>query len=714
MDQTTDGSTNALSNFTFNDGGNGLILPIGTVLDVIDSLSPQSGTIDGSGGNFITLIADQTTVGHVGRIGMVTGAINGNIVSQIYHDPAGNQTNWVIIGSAGVNNTTFVDWDMNYKITCPSCPDGDGSAQNSGTAFTSIDAYDETAGLGDPNAAAHYVPLSSISDPITIGHGFWVYMGNSQPGSATGGDLTTVIGTPQTGGSPWTLTNSNGGAATDGMNILANPYPSPISWAKVASRNSNVITTYYAWNCVTQDYSIYNTVTHSNTSGSYVLTDVIPAGLGFYVQSLSSGSMSFDLQEGDKIAGNQYIGRMASTNTVQSTTPYFSLMIDGDTSVNHQEATISFNSNSVAGLDGYDAVAFPWNGVLQITTISQGRTFAINSMPGLTQNYTIPVKILSGTTTQYTISTKNLQNIPAGACLKLHDNYGIMADQDLHSGAFAVTINDTETVARFVLNVTINPLMITTNEVNASCHAKNDGLITAVGNDAGPWNYIWKDASGNVVKTSLNKVTADTLTGLNSGVFSVDVSTVGSCNSATQTFTVVAPAGAAGAFTASSQVNVGDNVVLTNNSANATNYVWNFGDGDISSMQTPSYIYNNSGTYTITLQAINANCNDTASFTQVITVNATSGIKQASTGDGNINLSRDASGNYIQFDYTNQTKVNITVYNVLGQVVLDNAALTVLNDKIYINIADNKNQVLYVNITNLNTNKQTTKKFVND
>ena len=165
---------------------------------------------------------------------------------------------------------------------------------------------------------------------------------------------------------------------------------------------------------------------------------------------------------------------------------------------------------------------------------------------------------------------------------------------------------------------------------------------------------------------------------------------------------------------ASAQVNVGDNVGFTNTSANATNYIWNFGDGDISSMQTPTYVYNNPGTYTITLSAINANCNDTATFKQVIVVNATTGIKQANSGNGNISISNDATGTYIQFDYTNQTKVNITVCNVLGQTLLNNAGLNVVNDKIYLNVADNKNQVLYVTITNLNNNQQTTKKFINN
>ena len=707
MDQTST-STSSLTNLTLNKAGTTLTL--GNTLNIIDSICPTLGTIATSGN--LILVADQATVGHVGRVGIVGGTLSGNINSQVYHSPTGNQTNWMMLGSAGVTNSTFAQWNSSFQITCPSCPDGDGSSANNGTPFTSIDSYNETLGTGDPNGAAHYVALPSIGTTISVGQGYWVYMGATSPGTSTAGELVTVTGTANTGNFSWTLTNSNGGAATDGYNALANPYPSSISWAKVAALNSNIITTYYAYNSVTQAYSTYNTVTGSTTSGSYVLTDIIPAGLGFYAQTLAA-STPFNVNEHCKATGNQLIGKMANPNSVQSIASYFSLMVDGGTT-SHEETTISFNPNSTVAIDGYDAVALPWNGVLQITSMSQGNTFFINSMPDLTQNYSIPVKILSGTTAQYTISTKNLQNLPLGACLKLHDKYGVMPDQDIRGGAFTLTVNDTETVARFVLNVTITPLVITTNAVNVSCPNKIDGLITAVGNDAGPWNYTWKNSGGAVLKTSLNKATADSLTGLNNGVYNVDVTTTGTCNNATQTFTITAPASPVSAFTAPSQVNMAANVSFVNNSLNATNYIWDFGDGGISSLQTPTYVYNNSGIYTITLEAINVNCNDTIRSEQVIQVEAMAGIKQVNTGEGDIYLSRDASGNYIQFDYTNQTKVNITVYNVLGQALLNNAALSVVNDKIYININNNKEQVLYVTITNLSNNTQTTKKFVND
>ncbi|HTA61297.1 MAG TPA: PKD domain-containing protein, partial [Bacteroidia bacterium] len=447
-----------------------------------------------------------------------------------------------------------------------------------------------------------------------------------------------------------------------------------------------------------------------------VSSGLIPTGEAFYILANSGTSITFN--ETEKGQGTQGLGRFAnpSLHSVQSvtTTPFFQIDVVNAADTLMSEVAISFNPNATLGKDNNDGIARPWNNRLQITTASLGTYYAINGLPGFSQNYALPVRILSKTTTQYTISAKNLQKIPVGPCLILHDNYGIMPDQDLRGGAFTVTINDSETVARFVLNITTSPLSINTNAVSASCSSKNDAVLTAVGNDAGPWTYVWKNASGVVIKTSLNVATADSLKGLNSGNYSVDVTTVGSCNSATQTFNLVAPASASAAFTAPSQVNMAANVSFVNNSANATNYIWDFGDGGISSLQTPTYVYNNPGTYNVVLEAINANCNDTATTEQVIIVNSTSGIKQANIGSGDINISRDITGNYLQFDYATQTKVNVIVYNVLGQAVLTNTGLNVVNDKVYLNVADYKNQVLYVNITNLITNTQTTKKFVND
>ena len=54
---------------------------------------------------------------------------------------------------------------------------------------------------------------------------------------------------------------------------------------------------------------------------------------------------------------------------------------------------------------------------------------------------------------------------------------------------------------------------------------------------------------------------------------------------------------------------------FTNNSQNATNYYWNFGDNTSSIVTEPSHIYANAGTYFVSLIASNnIGCSDTLNY----------------------------------------------------------------------------------------------------
>ena len=59
-------------------------------------------------------------------------------------------------------------------------------------------------------------------------------------------------------------------------------------------------------------------------------------------------------------------------------------------------------------------------------------------------------------------------------------------------------------------------------------------------------------------------------------------------------------------------------ITFTNNSQFATTYIWNFGDGQTSSLENPVHTYTTNGVYNVVLQAIN-NCS-TITSTQVITI----------------------------------------------------------------------------------------------
>jgi PKD repeat protein len=49
-------------------------------------------------------------------------------------------------------------------------------------------------------------------------------------------------------------------------------------------------------------------------------------------------------------------------------------------------------------------------------------------------------------------------------------------------------------------------------------------------------------------------------------------------------------------------------ITFLNESIDATSYHWDFGDGNSSSATNPTHLYENPGSYVVTLRAIGANC----------------------------------------------------------------------------------------------------------
>ncbi|MBS1763915.1 MAG: PKD domain-containing protein, partial [Bacteroidetes bacterium] len=98
-------------------------------------------------------------------------------------------------------------------------------------------------------------------------------------------------------------------------------------------------------------------------------------------------------------------------------------------------------------------------------------------------------------------------------------------------------------------------------------------------------------------------------------------------------------------------------VHFTNASANATSYLWNFGNGATSTAQTPTYTYTSGGTYTVTLIATNANgCKDT--FVLPYAIHAL----QSPTASFNPSSTTGCSPMTVNFTNTS-TQTNGAVYN---------------------------------------------------
>ncbi len=75
-------------------------------------------------------------------------------------------------------------------------------------------------------------------------------------------------------------------------------------------------------------------------------------------------------------------------------------------------------------------------------------------------------------------------------------------------------------------------------------------------------------------------------------------------------------------FTVSStSVNIGETVTFTNTSKDANSCLWDFGDGETSITESPSHIYDSTGTFTVTLTAFSKDVNKKDIATEIIKIN---------------------------------------------------------------------------------------------
>jgi PKD repeat protein/uncharacterized pyridoxamine 5'-phosphate oxidase family protein len=122
-------------------------------------------------------------------------------------------------------------------------------------------------------------------------------------------------------------------------------------------------------------------------------------------------------------------------------------------------------------------------------------------------------------------------------------------------------------------------------------------------------------------------------------------------------------------------------VVFTNNSENATSYLWNFGDGDTSIDINPYHVYTEPGTYDVTLIAYNDYCEpDTASAN----VSVVSGVEEAGY-NSEISISPNPAHNYLEIDWSdNVFKADIEKITITSA---DGKTLRTIN-KLYNNKVD--------------------------
>ncbi|MDB4534088.1 PKD domain-containing protein [Vicingaceae bacterium] len=603
--------------------------------------------------------------------------ITGNITMQRYINSG--LTTWKYLSSA-VSGTTIGDYSDDFFTT-----GFIGSNYPPSLAvpnpWVSIYTYNESIpGVIDSG----FVKVTNTSNPISVGQGFWAWVDGSQ---TTTIDIT---GPPNVGNINTNLSYTNNSAPTgDGWNMVGNPYPSSIDWDAIpASDKTNINNAIYIWDGENQQYASYVFGIGANGGSKN-----IPSTQAFWVQANSPGP-SIQFTEANKVAADAPFLKQSS-----SVAP---LRIKTENTYGSDELVINFQTSATNNFDGeFDAkkLASSNTSLPNSSSVLNGVDYSINQINP--QEISIPIKILTGITGTHIIRFENAYDFNPSSCLILEDLFsGISYNLSLVD-SFSVTIYDTTQTSRFLLHIGA-PTKVTSEDV--SCFGNNNAKIVFSKNSSSPFNIIWRNSSNAIIANNSNVVVSDSISNLNPGEYYIET-TDALCGNLIDTVFINEPLEIIAQFSTNIDtvyLSNGGIIDFTNQSTNALNYNWDFGDFNISTINSPSHQYTQAGIYNVTLNAYqNANCyKETEKEINVIGNIATS----INTNEVNNSLRVWVSDKKLLINGNNLNKIEVK--NALGQLLI--SKFPNRSNFTSVNLSQISSQVLIVT-TYTNNNRSTSK-----
>jgi hypothetical protein len=581
-----------------------------------------------------TALIDPTGTGSVAgnvtvqrKIGAISGYhyLSSPVAGSVVNNPANGWSDDFLVVAAYDNYV--------YDPTIPAVPN-----------FPQVWEYDETN--PNPNSAYGWIGATN-GDALTALKGFACVV--------PAGAMVDVFGVVNNGPiGPYAVT-----AASDGLNLLGNPYPSPISWNAFRAHNPSVSATYQAF--VTTggyggNYGTYDGITGTNGVGN-----VIASSQAFFVTAVAAGSVNAINTDRTTDVNPTFFSYTSVPNLLR-------MELNGMGSAD--ESVVYFDPTSVSTYDASrDGIKIlpTGPGVASLYTLVDNHKLSINVMGDLNQDYSIPLGVRIQAAGTYDIKATDLTSMAPTAMVYLEDLVtGTM--QNLRQNAvYTVNLAANDYTNRFVLH--FHPALGFNG--NGETCAGNDGAIGISYPSASTVNVTVKNSAGVAVSTLNNFNGNTTITNLSSGNYTVEAAFAGGFIS-TDYVQVAAGNAVSANMTASTQsVDLSNNasVVFTATANGATSYNWNFGDGTVISNgpANVSHMFSSAGVYDVTFEATNSICSSVAHTT--VTVLSPTGI--VSNNAEGVKVFGTENRVSVQFGSLADGKGRIEVLNMLGQSVVD-------------------------------------------
>jgi hypothetical protein len=654
-------------------------------------LDLEQGTF--ASGGLVTLISDGTSTGQMDNIGTATFSGGLTVQRRIVKS---SQTFSSI--ASPVTGTTLATWQVNGVLFS-------GFPTSDFPSFPFVNCYqylEPTHGSDKDDGWDAATGMTNPTGPDNFYKAHYVYM------DATTFNLS-VSGDPVSGSVSIPLDfTSSGNVTQDGWNLIGNPYPCTIDFDAIYVSNAgDIVDGYLAYSGEYANYGWYNGATTAGGVGSNGATKDIPHSQGVWLKSVNGTSLS--VTEAHKNA------TLDPTFLKSSGPEFMRIYLTGNVNTFQDEALIFSHQNYSDFYDGDDLVKFttmdPDNAPTLFTQSLDGVDLAFNKL-GI-NSVSIPVKAKAGTIAQgdYTLSFEIPTEFMLGACMTL---------EDLHTGntvdlrvdtSYTYATSDTTIQSRFIIHIVKD---FNTQVVDLTCFGTTDGLVTIDGSGITGDTFELLDGAGSAVFSGSAANDSIEFTNVPAGDYEVATNHIGSCSIGNFSISVIEPAQVIASFDL-----VEDTVYLVqggllevNNMSSATNYTWDFGDGNTSIDENPTHIYTAPGIYQVMLTSDNDNVGQCTEVTSrnVVVMNGPLAIDDMQLEE-NTNAFVNNGKVVVDFDLENNSNVEITLVDVTGKIIISNE-YTISNGRItLINTDEVSNGVYFVNIT-IEGQRKTQKLFI--
>jgi hypothetical protein len=583
------------ANITGNGGAVGafpITINTGGKLIINKILKVFAGDLNSNGGITLKSTATQTALIDGSGAGNVTGDV---LVERKIGTLSGYHYLSSPIQNAFVNNTVN-GWRDDFTIL--SSVDGlqfvPGNVYN---VLPTVFEYDETN--LNPNSAYGFIGATGTTDPITPLKGFACVV----PANTT----VDVFGVVNNGPINYSVTK-----LSDGINIIGNPYPSPINWTTFRSHNTNLETTYKAF--ITTGgyagaYGEYNSFTGIGTNG---VGNIIASSQAFLVTSNTAGTSNIQALNTDRTTdlNPTFFTQPAIVNDV--------LRLELVKDAAHDEIVIFFTPNLSS--DSFDALTdakkmFPFNTEQSfLYSVAGTDKLAMNGLGDFNIDKVIPLGIKVSTAGLHQIVATDLSSFAPSAMIYLYDAETGVVQNLRNNPTYSVHLNAGDYDGRFFIQFTP---AVQLNAIDATCNG-NDGQLNLTYNSSSILNVLVQNESDNIIASLNNFNGQHTVNNLLIGNYQITYTHANGYQSVDYvTIAGLTPVNLQ-ANASLTQALVGQNVNFTGISSTG-NTSWNFGDGVSTIGNDVNHIYNNAGVYVVTASVSNGLCTKNIEITMDIT-----------------------------------------------------------------------------------------------